>query len=147
MEENKNREERTENYEKMTAKELFHRCLDKGIECPIKKPREYYIELLKGVKTKEEAKEDIIIEKLDNIQIQNGIVMSAIGSIIIVMLDKKDKLDLNVIQKVSLHDCLKSISLSLTDVQKDVGMCTEEEMKRRDKEAGDILDMILDLLK
>lgn len=37
MEENKNREERTENYyEEMTAKELFHRCLDKGIECPIK---------------------------------------------------------------------------------------------------------------
>jgi hypothetical protein len=31
MEENKNREERTENYEEMTAKELFHRCLDKGI--------------------------------------------------------------------------------------------------------------------
>lgn len=57
MEENKNREERTENYyEEMTAKELFHRCLDKGIECPIKKPREYYLELLKGTKTKEEAK-------------------------------------------------------------------------------------------
>lgn len=58
MEENKNREERTrtENYEKMTAKELFHRCLDKGIECPIKKSREYYLELLKGTKTKEEAK-------------------------------------------------------------------------------------------
>lgn len=110
MEENKNREERTEKETKKT-------------------------------------KEDIIIEKLDNIQIQNGIVMSTIGSIIIVMLDKKDKLDLNIIQKVSLHDCLKSISLSLTDVQKDVGMCTEEEMKRRDKEAGDILDMILDLLK
>ena len=57
MEENKNREERTrtENYEKMTAKELFHRCLDKGIECPIKKSREYYLELLKGNKTKEEA--------------------------------------------------------------------------------------------
>lgn len=35
MEENKNRE----SYEKMTAKELFHRCLDKGIKCPIKKPR------------------------------------------------------------------------------------------------------------
>lgn len=148
MEENKMREERTENYyEEMTAKELFHRCLDKGIECPIKKSREYYLELLKGNKTKEEAKEDIIIEKLDNIQIQNGIAMSAIGSIIIVMLDKKDKLDLNVIQKVSLHNCLKSISLSLTDVQKDVGMCTEEEMKQRDKEANDILDVILDLLK
>ena len=44
MEENKNREERTENYyEEMTAKELFHRCLDKGIECPIKKSREYYM--------------------------------------------------------------------------------------------------------
>lgn len=148
MEENKMREERTENYyEEMTAKELFHRCLDKGIECPIKKSREYYLELLKGIKTKEEAKQDVIIEKVDNVQVQNAIIMSAIGSIIIVMLDKNDKLDLNVIQKVSLHDCLKSISLSLTDVQKDVGMCTEEEMKQRDKEAGDILDMILDLLK
>ena len=94
-----------------------------------------------------QTKEDIIIEKLDKVQVQNGIIMSAIGSIIIVMLDKRDKLDLNVIQKVSLHDCLKSISLSLTDVQKDVGMCTEEEMKQRDKEVGDILDMILDLLK
>lgn len=147
MEENKNRTERTEGYEKMTAKELFHRCLDKGIECPIKKSREYYLELLKGTKTKEEAKQDIIIEKLDNIQMQNGVVMSTIGNIIFVMLDKKDKLDLNVIHRVSLHDCLKSISLSLTYVQKDVGMCTEEEMKQRDKEVGDILDMILDLLK
>lgn len=94
-----------------------------------------------------QTKEDVIIKKLDAIQVQNGIIMSAIGSIIIVMLDKKDKLDLNVMQRVSLHDCLKSISLSLTDVQKDVGMCTEEEMKQRDKEVGDILDMILDLLK
>lgn len=110
MEENKNREERTEQGTKQT-------------------------------------KEDIIIEKLDKVQVQNGIIMSAIGSIIIVMLDKRDKLDLNVIQKVSLHNCLKSISLSLTDVQKDVGMCIEEEMKQRDKEVGDILDMILDLLK
>ena len=94
-----------------------------------------------------QTKEDVIIKKLDAIQVQNGIIMSAIGSVIIVMLDKKDKLDLNVMQRVSLHDCLKSISLSLTDVQKDVGMCTEEEMKQRDKEVGDILDMILDLLK
>lgn len=101
MEENKNREERTEQGTKQT-------------------------------------KEDIIIEKLDKFQVQNGIIMSAIGSIIIVMLDKRDKLDLNVIQKVSLHNCLKSISLLLTDVQKDVGMCTEEEMKQRDKEVGDI---------
>lgn len=39
--------------------------------------------------TKEEAKQDIIIEKLDNIQMQNGVVMSTIGNIIFVMLDKK----------------------------------------------------------
>lgn len=147
MEENKNRTERTESYEKMTAKELFHRCLDKGIECPIKKPREYYLELLKGTKTKEEAKQDIIIEKLDNIQMQNGVVMSTIGSIIIVMLDKKDKLDLNVIQKVSLDDCITTIAGALKQIEMDTGMRTEKEMKRRDKEAGDILDMILDLLK
>lgn len=148
MEENKNREERTENYyEEMTAKELFHRCLDKGIECPIKKPREYYIGLLKGDKTKEEAKQDIIIEKLDNIQAQNGIIMSAIGDIIFVMLDRKDKLDLNVIHKASLSVCLTTISLSLKEIQEDVGMCTEGEVNQSDKEANDVLDMILELLK
>ena len=147
MEENKMREERTESYEKMTAKELFHRCLDKGIDCPIKKTREYYIELLKGYKTKEEAKQDIIIEKLDNIQAQNGVVISAIGNIIFVMLDRKNKLDLNVIHKASLSDCLTSISLALIGIQKDAGMRTEKEMKQSDKEANDILDVILDLLK
>ena len=148
MEENKNREERTENYyEEMTAKELFHRCLDKGIECPIKKPREYYMELLKGDKTKEEAKQDIIIEKLDKVQMQNGIIMSAIGDIIFVMLDRKDKLDLNVIHKASLSVCLTTISLSLKEIQEDVGVCTEGEVNQSDKEANDVLDMILDLLK
>ena len=148
MEENKNREERTENYyEEMTAKELFHRCLDKGIECPIKKPREYYLELLKGTKTKEEAKQDIIIEKLDKVQMQNGIIMSAIGDIIFVMLDRKDKLDLNVIHKASLSVCLTTISLSLKKIQEDVGMCTEGEVNQSDKEANDVLDMILELLK
>lgn len=148
MEENKNREERTENYyEEMTAKELFHRCLDKGIECPIKKPREYYIGLLKGDKTKEEAKQDIIIEKLDKVQMQNGIIMSAIGDIIFVMLDRKDKLDLNVIHKASLSVCLTTISLSLKEIQEDVGMCTEGEVNQSDKEANDVLDMILELLK
>lgn len=148
MEENKNREERTENYyEEMTAKELFHRCLDKGIECPIKKPREYYLELLKGTKTKEEAKQDIIIEKLDKVQMQNGIIMSAIGDIIFVMLDRKDKSDLNVIHKASLSVCLTTILLSLKEIQEDVGMCTEGEVNQSDKEANDVLDMILELLK
>ena len=148
MEENKNREERTENYyEEMTAKELFHRCLDKGIECPIKKSREYYMELLKGDKTKEEAKQDIIIEKLDKVQMQNGIIMSAIGDIIFVMLDRKYKLDLNVIHKASLRVCLTTISLSLKEIQEDVRMCTEGEVNQSDKEANDVLDMILELLK
>ena len=148
MEENKNREERTENYyEEMTAKELFHRCLDKGIECPIKKPREYYLELLKGTKTKEEAKQDIIIERLDNIQMQNGVVMSTIGNIIFVMLDKKDKLDLNVIHRASLDDCIATIAGALRKMEMDTRMYTEEEMKQSDKKACDILDMILDLLK
>lgn len=144
MEENKNREEeRTENYEEMTAKELFHRCLDKGIECPIKKPREYYMELLKGDKTKEEAKQDIIIEKLDNIQVQNGVVMSVIGNIIFIMLDRKDKLDSNVIHRASLDDCITTIAGALRQIEMD----TEEKMKQSDKRAGDVLDMILDLLK
>lgn len=94
-----------------------------------------------------QTKEDKIIKKLDAIQIQNGIIMSAIGNIIFVMLDRKDKLDLNVMHKASLCDCLTSISLSLIDIQKNAGMCTEREMNQSDKETGDILDMILDLLK
>lgn len=110
MEENKNREERTEQETKQT-------------------------------------KEDIIIEKLNNIQIQNGVVMSAIGNIIFVMLDRKDKLDLNVIHRASLDDCITTIAGALRKIEIDTGMRTEEKMKQRDKEAGDILDMILDLLK
>ena len=94
-----------------------------------------------------QTKEDVIIKKLDAIQVQNGIIMSAIGNIIFVMLDRKNKLDLNVMHKASLSDCLTSISLSLIGIQKEAGMCTEEEMKQSDKEAGDILDTILYLLK
>ena len=97
--------------------------------------------------TKEEAKQDIIIEKLDKVQMQNGIIMSAIGDIIFVMLDRKDKLDLNVIHKASLSVCLTTISLSLKEIQEDVGMCTEGEVNQSDKEANDVLDMILELLK
>lgn len=148
MEENKMREERTENYyEEMTAKELFHRCLDKGIECPIKKPREYYIGLLKGDKTKEEAKQDIIIEKLDNIQIQNGIVMSTIGEVALILLDKSVELNLNNICVANLHICISSIAGALRKIEENAGMSEEEEIKQSDKKAGDILDMILDLLK
>lgn len=110
MEENKNREERTEQETKQT-------------------------------------KEDIIIEKLDNIQVQNGVVMSVLGNIIFIMLDKKDKLDLNVIHRASLDDCITTIVGALRKIEMDTGMCTKEKMKQRDKEAGDILDMILDLLK
>ena len=110
MEENKNREERTEQETKQT-------------------------------------KEDVIIKKLDAIQTQNGIIMSAIGDIIFVMLDRKDKLDLNVIHKASLRVSLTAISLSLKEIQEDVGMRAEEEMKQSDKEVNDFLDMILDLLK
>lgn len=94
-----------------------------------------------------QTKEDIIIEKLNNIQIQNGVVMSAIGNIIFVMLDRKDKLDLNVIHRVSLDDCITTIAGALRKIEIDTGKCTKEKMKQRDKEAGDILDMILDLLK
>ena len=93
------------------------------------------------------TKEDIIIEKLDNIQVQNGVVMSVLGSIIFIMLDRKDKLDLNVTHKVSLDVCITTIAGALRKIEIDTGMCTEEKMKQRDKEAGDILDMILDLLK
>lgn len=94
-----------------------------------------------------QTKEDIIIEKLDKVQVQNGIIMSAIGDIISVMLDRKDKLDLNVTHKASLSVCLTTISLSLKEIQEDMGMCTEGEVNQSDKEANDVLDMILELLK
>lgn len=110
MEENKNREERTE----------------------------------RGIK---QTKEDIIIEKLDNIQVQNGVVMSVLGNIIFIMLDRKDKLDLNVMHRASLDDCITTIAGALRQIEMDTGMRTEEKMKQSDKRAGDVLDMILDLLK
>ena len=110
MEENKNREERTE----------------------------------RGIK---QTKEDIIIEKLDNIQVQNGVVMSVLGNIIFIMLDRKDKLDLNVMHRASLDDCITTIAGALRQIEMDTGMRKEEKMKQSDKRAGDVLDMILDLLK
>lgn len=110
MEENKNREERTEQETKQT-------------------------------------KEDIIIEKLNNIQIQNGIIMSTIGEAVFILLDKRKELNLNRGHVASLDGCISFISTALRKIEIDTGMCTEEEVKRRDKEAGDILDMILDLLK
>lgn len=94
-----------------------------------------------------QAKEDIIIEKLNNIQIQNGIIMSTIGEAVFILLDKRKELNLNIGHVASLDNCISSISTALRKIEIDTGMCTEEEVKRRDKEAGDILDMILDLLK
>ena len=94
-----------------------------------------------------QTKEDIIIEKLNEIQTQNGTIMSALGNIIFIMLNKKNKLNLNNRCVSDLEDCLTTIALGLISIQKNTIMYTEEKMKRRDKEAGDILDMILDLLK
>lgn len=94
-----------------------------------------------------QTKEDIIIEKLNNIQIQNGIIMSTIGEAVFILLDKRKELNLNRGHVASLDGCISSISTALRKIEIDTGMCTEEEVKRRDKEAGDILDMILDLLK
>jgi hypothetical protein len=96
---------------------------------------------------KKQTKEDIIIEKLNNIQIQNGIIMSTIGEAVFILLDKRKELNLNRGHVASLDGCISSISTALRKIEIDTGMCTEEEVKRRDKEAGDILDMILDLLK
>lgn len=96
---------------------------------------------------KKQTKEDIIIEKLNNIQIQNGIIMSTIGEAVFILLDKRKELNLNRGHAASLDGCISSISTALRKIEIDTGMCTEEEVKRRDKEAGDILDMILDLLK
>lgn len=94
-----------------------------------------------------QTKEDIIIEKLNNIQIQNGIIMSTIGEAVFIMLDKRKELNLNIGHVASLDGCISSISTALRKIEIDTGIGTEKEMKRRDKEAGDILDMILDLLK
>lgn len=94
-----------------------------------------------------QTKEDIIIEKLNNIQIQNGIIMSTIGEAVFILLDKRKEFNLNRGHVASLDGCISSISTALGEIETDTGMCTEEEVKRRDKEAGDILDMILDLLK
>ena len=94
-----------------------------------------------------QTKEDIIIEKLNNIQIQNGSIMSTIGEAVFIMLDKRKELNLNMGYIESLDGCIASISTALRKIEIDTGMCTDEKMKRRDKEAGDILDMILDLLK
>lgn len=93
------------------------------------------------------TKEDIIIEKLNDIQIQNGIIMSTIGEAVYILLDKRKELNLNRGHVTSLDGCILSISTALEKIEIDTGMCTDKEVKRRDKEAGDILDMILDLLK
>ena len=92
-----------------------------------------------------QIKEDIIIEKLNNIQIQNGIIMSTIGEIAFILIDKRKEFNLNRGHVASLDGCISSISTALRKIEIDTVMCTEKEMKRRDKEAGDILDMILDL--
>lgn len=96
---------------------------------------------------KKQTKEDIIIEKLNNIQIQNGIIMSTIGEAVFILLDKRKELNLNIGHVASLDSCISSIAGALRKIEKDTGMCAEEKMKQRDKEVGDILDMILDLLK
>lgn len=94
-----------------------------------------------------QTKEDIIIEKLNNIQIQNGIIMSTIGEVVFILLDKRKEFNLTIGHVASLDGCISSISTALKKIEIDTGMCTEEKMKQRDKEASDILDMILDLLK
>lgn len=142
MEENKMREERTESYEEMGAKTLFHMCLDKGIDCPIKKPREYYIELLKGTKTKEEAKQDVIIERIDKVQVQNGIIMSAIGEIMFFMLDKKKDLELSDRNVKNFDNCLTAIVSELESMRFETGMDEEESGEIEIKSIEEILKMI-----
>lgn len=94
-----------------------------------------------------QTKEDIIIEKLNTIQIQNGIIMSTIGEAVFILLSKRKELNLNSGHVESLGGCISSISTALRKIEIDTGMSTEKEMKQRDKEVSDILDMILDLLK
>ena len=73
--------------------------------------------------------------------------MSTIGEAVFIMLDKRKEFNLNRGHVESLGGCILSISTVLRKIEIDTGIRTEKEMKRRDKEAGDILDMILDLLK
>ena len=121
----KNREEeRTEIYEKMTAKEWAE---SEYIEKPVISKRDRAI--------------------FDNIQVQNGIIMSTIGETIFILLDKRKELNLNRGHIESLDGCIVSISTALRKIEMDTGMSTEEEIKQSDKRTGDVLDMILDLLK
>lgn len=94
-----------------------------------------------------QTKEDEIIKKLNAIQIQNGIMMSTIGEIVYILLYKRKEFNLTTGHVASLNGCISSISTELKKIEIDTGMCTEEEMKQSDKKVGDILDMILDLLK
>lgn len=94
-----------------------------------------------------QTKEDEIIKKLNAIQIQNGIIMSTIGEVVFILLDKRKEFNLTIGHVASLDGCISSISTALKKIEIDTGMCTEKKMKQRDKEASDILDMILDLLK
>ena len=60
-----------------------------------------------------QTKEDIIIEKLNNIQIQNGIIMSTIGEAVFILLDKRKEFNLNGGHVASLDGCILSISTAL----------------------------------
>lgn len=80
-------------------------------------------------------------------QVQNGIIMSGLGEIMFIMLDKQKELDLNVGHISSLDNCLTSIAGALREIQVDTGMRTEEEMKQDDEAMDGILNMILDLFK
>lgn len=96
----------------------------------------------------EQTKEDIIIRKLDKIQVQNGIIMSAIGSIMFIMLDKRKELGLDVIHTSTLDDCLTSIVLELGSIQKDTETETEKELNRQNDEvAKEIVGAIVGLFK
>lgn len=94
-----------------------------------------------------QTKEDEIIKKLNAIQIQNGIIMSTIGEVVFILLDKRKEFNLTIGHVASLDGCIATIAGALRKIEMDTGMYTEEEMKQSDKKAGDILDMILDLLK
>lgn len=51
-------DEEENNYEEMTAKELFQLCKERDIECKPKKTKEYYIDLLEQADEEEEDSED-----------------------------------------------------------------------------------------
>lgn len=76
-------------------------------------------------KTKQ-TKEDEIIKKLNAIQTQNGIMMSTIGEVALILYDKSNELNLSNICVANLHICISYIAGALRKIEENTRMYTEE---------------------